>query len=778
MLESAQNNTNCIGEVGRERALQSRVGSVMSAVSFATRGVAGLLLAASVVVSHAAAQADLDGADAVGLRRRADAWHTVSAWSERPATAVPSAASVLEAAQAELAMGRADRALAILNENPLPDSALDGAGSRVYAVALYRQVEYESAAALFERTGRTASGLRRGVLLTQAAEAYALAGREADAKRLYSQAAPQLPSIAGWLALREAQVTPNPVEALGLLRSVPADGWLLAGAVRADILEAAGDTVAAIFALAKVERYVRAAEFSLLVGDSTRARDLTYRAVSSGDSSQAVPAAALALERFPPAKLEEYRSTARVLARYGQLRDAVTLLEQAVASVDSSAETLLLLGRLTAATGDRWGALDVYHRAAQLGEAESAEAEYQRARLLLSLRQTERAQIVLRGFVDQYPSHSRAPTALYLVGDLNQDAGRRATADSIYRVVAEVWPNESIASQARMRLASHALTGADTSAALRYYRAEARHDGAEARASRFQIARLLMSGGDSVAARQELISLARDDSLGYYGTIARQVAGMDLPKFERPEPFVSSSAVSQALSEFDLLEAVGFEPEAEAALAGLRDSARWEPQELLEIAEGLNARGHTVEGIRIGWALTRYFTLNNPRVIRVIFPWPYRHMVELEAEKFGLDPYLVAGLIRQESAFEPEATSRAGARGLMQLMPSTARGLARRIGIEWDNSMLTVPDANVHVGTAHLAALMRTYQGEIIPSLAAYNAGGRPVARWMRFPEASDPFLFVERIPYVETRGYVRTLLRNKELYTALYGEPSDAPVQ
>lgn len=719
-----------------------------------------------------AAQMDRDGP---GLDS-ADVWHTASAWRERGPTAAPSAASIVAAAHAELMMGRHARARAILDENPVPDSTLGGAAARIYAIALYRDGEHRAAGDLFVRAGLAASGLRAGVLLAQGAEAYEAAGDLQNQERYYSMAAEELPSIAGWLALREARATSDTAEALSLLRLVPSEGWLLAGAARADILLAAGDTLGAIFALAKIERYGGAAQLAWASGDLARGRDLAYRALRSRDSSQARPAGDLALEHYAPQTLDEYSSLARVLSRYRRASDAVELMQHAVATVDSSAPTLMLLARLHAAAGNRWGAVEVYHRAAGLGEDESPEAEYQRARQLMSLKQTSRAQKVLRAFVAEYPAHARTPVALYLVGDLDQDAGRRRTADSIYKVVAEAWPDVSIASQARLRLAAHAIVRGDTTEAVTYFRAEAQHDGAEARASRYQLARLLLATGDSASALREWVALAQDDSVGYYGTMARRAAEMAPPNFVSPDGYSSSPDARDALGRLDLLEAIGLDPEADALIGALVDTARWNVDQLLEIGEGLNSRGHTIEGIRLGWRLTSELTLNHPRVVRMIFPFPYRNLVEREAGKFDLDPFLVAGLIRQESAFDPHALSRAGARGLMQLMPSTARGLARRFGIEWDNSLLVVPDANVHVGTAHLAALVRQYEGQLVPSLAAYNAGGRAVARWLRFPEAKDAFLFVERIPYRETRGYVRTLLRNRELYAALYGD--GLPVQ
>jgi soluble lytic murein transglycosylase len=198
-------------------------------------------------------------------------------------------------------------------------------------------------------------------------------------------------------------------------------------------------------------------------------------------------------------------------------------------------------------------------------------------------------------------------------------------------------------------------------------------------------------------------------------------------------------------------------------------------EELLVLAAGLIERGWTAEGVRLGWKAAAHRTLTDPLVIRLVFPYPLRAMVEREAREHGIDPYLLAAVIRQESAFRPAVTSHAGARGLMQLMPATAKEVARRAGIAWDPRYLESAAANLHLGATHLAALLRQYDGRVVPALAAYNAGGRPVSRWLRYPEASDPVHFVERIPYVETRGYLRSVLRNRELYRGLY-PPSPVP--
>jgi soluble lytic murein transglycosylase len=112
--------------------------------------------------------------------------------------------------------------------------------------------------------------------------------------------------------------------------------------------------------------------------------------------------------------------------------------------------------------------------------------------------------------------------------------------------------------------------------------------------------------------------------------------------------------------------------------------------------------------------------------------------------------------------------------GMMQLMPNVARQLAKSQNFPlWDRALLFQPDVNVQLGVIHFAGLLRRYD-HVEYALAAYNAGGSRVARWRTKSGAADPEIFVERIPYVETRDYVRIVLRNRALYRALY--PSADP--
>jgi len=154
---------------------------------------------------------------------------------------------------------------------------------------------------------------------------------------------------------------------------------------------------------------------------------------------------------------------------------------------------------------------------------------------------------------------------------------------------------------------------------------------------------------------------------------------------------------------------------------------------------------------------------------RLLYPVVDRAELSRDAKAHDLDPALVAGLIRQESSFSPRAVSIAGARGLMQVMPAVGEEISRSLKFPlWSPALLLDADANLELGTAHLSSYMQRY-GALPRVLAAYNAGGARVARWSSRAGVDDPELFIERIPFVETRDYVRLVMRNAELYRKLY---------
>ena len=193
----------------------------------------------------------------------------------------------------------------------------------------------------------------------------------------------------------------------------------------------------------------------------------------------------------------------------------------------------------------------------------------------------------------------------------------------------------------------------------------------------------------------------------------------------------------------------------------------------LALASALVTAGHMLDGIGLGLEVRERGRPWDMHLARVVYPFPYRALIEARAHEAGVDPYLVAGLIRQESAFESAIASGAGAVGLMQIMPATGRNLAARAGLSgFHTAALETPEVNVRLGTDFLATLLDRYDGHLPLALSAYNAGPTRANRWRRMPEASDPHRFTERIPFAETRGYVKCVTRNRALYRWLYWTP------
>ena len=154
---------------------------------------------------------------------------------------------------------------------------------------------------------------------------------------------------------------------------------------------------------------------------------------------------------------------------------------------------------------------------------------------------------------------------------------------------------------------------------------------------------------------------------------------------------------------------------------------------------------------------------------RILFPEPWWDTIVAESAKNNLDPYMVASLIRQESEFNPTAISHANAYGLMQLLPSVGKAMARQEGMgHFETFQLLDPVTNIKLGTRYLRQTLDKFGGEPVYGLAAYNAGDERVTDW----QAAGPYTgideFVESIPFTETREYVQAILRNVETYKAI----------
>jgi len=171
----------------------------------------------------------------------------------------------------------------------------------------------------------------------------------------------------------------------------------------------------------------------------------------------------------------------------------------------------------------------------------------------------------------------------------------------------------------------------------------------------------------------------------------------------------------------------------------------------------------------------------NPEVVpiefwHVVYPFNYRREIEESLAEAGLldtgiDPYLAAALIRRESHFLPTAISHAGAVGLMQLMPDLVEHLAAKLNLgNLNRNDLFDPRTNIHLGTYHLADLIRRFDGDWFPAICSYNAGEGAVKRWWSQRPRTQPLdEFIENIPYVDTRIYVKQILGDYKNYEWIY---------
>lgn len=204
------------------------------------------------------------------------------------------------------------------------------------------------------------------------------------------------------------------------------------------------------------------------------------------------------------------------------------------------------------------------------------------------------------------------------------------------------------------------------------------------------------------------------------------------------------------------------------------EKGTWAPAEIAKVYEDIGRYDMAIETLK--HAAPNYFAVDLPNLPRsyweALFPKPYWTDLKHYATSYALDPYLVASLIRQESAFNPNAVSHANAVGLMQLLPKVGKGVAKQEKLKhFSTQQLFTPATNLRFGTHYFRSMVDQF-GSFEYALAAYNAGTDRVHDWMGQGQYRDPQEFVESIPFTETREYVQNILRNANVYRQLYGAP------
>jgi soluble lytic murein transglycosylase len=291
-------------------------------------------------------------------------------------------------------------------------------------------------------------------------------------------------------------------------------------------------------------------------------------------------------------------------------------------------------------------------------------------------------------------------------------------------------------------------------------------------AALYYLGRLAESMKDTARAQAFYSRVATEFANHYYATLARARGGVaeTAPALD----FAAAEPMRSAIDRASLLATAGLDDYAEREIRHWRE--RTPPHvTALALAKLTARRDEPDKAMRwIKGTYPGYLTLPldaAPREFwRLTFPLPYREDVERYARAQGLDPFLVAGLIRQESEFNAKAISRSKAHGLMQVMPPTGRELARKLGIKpFSTSMLLNPTISLRMGTRHFKDWLDAEKGQVEVTLAAYNAGKTRADRWLARGPYREPSEFVESIPWQETRDYVQAVIRNADVYRRLY---------
>lgn len=605
---------------------------------------------------------------------------------------------------------------------------------------------------------------------------------------------PGLESLRGWAALEaaEARAAEGDTAAVRRLLSRVTEpraldaGWSVVARGRL----AAGDTLAALASYLaardgasegrRAEASTEAGRLALARGDSTAARPLLLDGFGAGTLRNRSRAAA-ALLALPEGDADLLLGMADVLDRMGDADSALRAFDRAARVAGGSASLpegarLARARRMSTVRARHGEALEEFRaiRASTPDPGIGAQNLEIWAGLRRRQGRTTEVSTLRRWLLDEYPASPQAAEVLWERGFAAEGRGEVAAALETYALLASRTPEHTRAGQARMRVGQIQLSRGRVEESAQVYEAYLADfpSGRRWDEAAFWAARSRLELGDTVAARSLVERVLREEPVSYYAVVGTDLMGVpyrvDFPEGSAPE---TPTWLAQGLVRLDLLEKAGLEAGAAAEESLLVARARGNPVVLLTLAEALIERDRTVTGINLAWDLRRDGMAWDRRLVKVAYPFPHRDMVVREAREWGLDPLMMAALIRQESAFKADIRSHAGAVGLMQVMPPTGRELAGRHGpAGFHERNLESPEINLHLGAAFFRDMSRRYDEDLPLVLSAYNAGPTRATRWRSYAEVSDPLRFTERIPFEETRGYVKAVRRNLALYRALYG--------
>jgi soluble lytic murein transglycosylase len=455
---------------------------------------------------------------------------------------------------------------------------------------------------------------------------------------------------------------------------------------------------------------------------------------------------------------------ADALHRSGKNRDAKQVLTSlGNVTGELNAQRLYLLGQVAWAANDN----DTFYRT--VGELRQAEptsswleqALLSAANLHLVHHEYDQALDSFREAQQRFPNGPRASYVHWKAAWLTLRQGRNEDAKKAFEEQIALYP-----------------TGAETPAAL-YWRARLAEEDNQfvmARAFYEKLSDRYRNFYYAELARQRMKHLpATTDAAAVtpYALLDHVPPLNDSGKIVEMEPPADELRVQKAqlLGNGGLVDFAVRELQAAAATTG----GSWAPAETAQLYVETGHYDRAIEYMK--HSAPNYFALDIPDLPRkyweALFPKPYWTDLKRSSATNGLDPYLVASLIRQESEFNPNAVSRANAVGLMQLLPKTGKAVAKEVKLKrYNASQLYTPAVNMQLGTRYFRGMVDKFGGSFEYALAAYNAGSDRVDEWLAQGKYRDPQEFVESIPFTETREYVQAILRNASVYKQLYGTP------
>ncbi len=471
----------------------------------------------------------------------------------------------------------------------------------------------------------------------------------------------------------------------------------------------------------------------------------------------------LANEISPTERPSIQLALADALHRSGRNREAKPVLALVAGEGgEINAHRLYLLGQIDFATNDN----DAFYRTVdELRQAAPAspwldQALLSAANLHLVHHEYDQALDAFREAQQRFPNGARASYTHWKASWLTLRQGRNQEAEKAFEEQITLYPS-----------------GAETPAAL-YWRARLAEEDNQALMARAFYQKLSDRYRNFYYAelgRQRLkhLSPTAADTTTHYALLDRIPPLDNTGKITDSQPPTDELHVQKAqlLGNGGLVDFAVRELQAAAAA----DGGSWAPAETAQLYD---ETGHYDQAIEVmKHSAPNYFALDIPDLPRkyweALFPKAYWNDLKRSSAANGLDPYLVASLIRQESEFNPNAVSRANAVGLMQLLPKTGKAVAREVKMRrYNPSQLYTPAVNLQLGTRYFRGMVDKFGGSFEYALAAYNAGSDRVEEWLNQGQYRDPQEFVESIPFTETREYVQAILRNASVYKQIYGTP------